>query len=237
MIAKVFNALIVVLVMSCFGCASRYSKQLRSDFPRDENGYPVARISGSEFYKVVDYASTNRLAMQAAINKLLIQNEQQHIIVIESFFYGGFTGDLKYEWAVITDHDQGDSVQKPYRDGGTFCAKKELVDLICEQVLEAPRAQTISEPALSERNCFVAFSIYNGVNWKQEIAINPWHVFSFLQLSMEREEKTVAMRLTFALLAAFQVEGLPERLKGTYVKLHETFRNNISGELTGPKGE
>ena len=119
MVAKVFNAIILVLVIICFGCASRYSKQLRLDFQRDENGYPVARTSGSEFYKVVDYASTNRLAMQAVISKLLIQNEQQHIIVIESFFYGGFTGDLMYEWAVITDHDQGNTVQN-HNKGGTF---------------------------------------------------------------------------------------------------------------------
>jgi hypothetical protein len=191
--------------------------QLSSGFQRDNNGYPVAMISGAEFYKVVDYASTNRLAMHTAINKLLIKNDQQHIIVLESFIYGGFTGDLRYEWAVLTDY-QENSVHNSFKDG-IFFAKKELVSLICDQVLETPKIRTIPEPALLGRECFVAFSIYNGISWKQVIAINPWYVFNFQQLSMEITEKTVAMRLTFALLATLQLDGLPERLSQTYTQL------------------
>jgi hypothetical protein len=46
---------------------------------------------------------------------------------------------------------------------------------------------------------------------------------------MEITEKIVAMRLTFALLATLQVEGLPERLGQTYTQLKKVIFRETEG--------
>ncbi len=208
--------LLVLVVCTCFvGCLSWKPTQSELAFTRDNNGYPVAMISGAEFYKVVDYASTNRLAMQAAISKMLMQNEHQYIIVLESFIYGGYAADVNYEWVIIAGHEQVCSSKNPFK-GEVYLAENNLVNLVCEQILNSPEVETIPEPALLGEDYFVAFSIYNGKVWKQVKAINPWYVFRQEHLHMDVKEEVVAMRITFALLASFQVKGVLERCGGTY---------------------
>lgn len=220
-----------LIIVSCLGCAHMNPDQGSIGFPRFKYGDQVARISGYQFYCFNDMVGTNRLELYASVDKLLARNKKQHVIVIESVGFGGYVDQLWYEWAIITDcHDNSIARLPLYKDGIT-CVQEETFNLIFEQIAEAPKIHLIPEPSLSDPPFYVTLSIYNGTAWKQVRAINPWAVFGVGHTSADTEEdaietENVAMRLTFALLAAYKINGISDRLERTYYYIGKTLIHN-----------